>query len=1304
MAYKSSIEGGYGSDASVFHVDASHADRIDISDPELMFRGHFGRSGPDLVLTGQDGHRHIVPGYFGTEKHPDLVAPNGAHLSGDLVDLLAGSPTPGHYAQANGPTLPPDAIGKVQKVVGNVTVLRNGTAVTLHVGDAVHKSDVIETAANSSCGIAFPDGTALDVVAGTRMALNDYTYDVAGAPNNALFTLVEGTFAFVAGQVAHSGDGMKITTPVATMGIRGTVGLFKSEPTVVNSKLGHVWSVVLHEDLDGSHHLGRIAIIDQDPTSATFGQVIYLLDSSEYIAYLEPQGSGLPPHVRVEPITSSRQFDDRHFYDDLNQIISAYNGANPRSGPNGGSGDNPNLLLPQQPNQENGGQPLPINFQPNSSGEGPNTTLESFSVPVQGGILPNSTPTTPSPLSTIFIWNSSGPSDWPTDPNWNTGSAPDSPIDQVIIQSGTVNYDLPGNTAVSALTVDPGAILDVTSGQLTAGNLVDDGTIVVEGDPPTLVIAGPATIGSTHSIEAVGTGSTVDFEDSTVDNQGIIAARQGGTVDLNEEAITNESGAQIEARDFHSLVDFIDANLDNFGAITAKHGGSVLFEGGSIFNEAAAADQPEAKIVARGRGSEIDLISVDLINGGLVGAMHYGSMKFENVAVTNESGATIEAKDGIVTFEHGRVANEFGAVIVASEHGRIDFDGSTVDNGNIGTDAGADLAVEPNSGGMIEAIGCGSIIRFCDDARVFNAGTILGKDGGLISFDDATVHNLNSGKIDATRHGTIELKNSIVGNSGTIEAVGLCSAIIFSYGLLGNAGAVLAKDGGSVDVFASKVINDGSLAEIRAEACGTLVFCDDGVVNQHGAMIVAADFGTVKFDADKVTNDHCSTIAATKGGLVDIAYSDVTNTHNSFIEATDGGTVIFNHAWVTNTGDSTMEAKGHHSTVDLEHTVVMNDGGTIAAIGCDARVELIDATIVGGTLESRDGAIIENVGGTSTLDGITIADGTVIQANHGTDVDLKETITVDGTITFQGCGTFTLDGPGAKIIGDTGTLDNLGTIDGAGTIGSCDGALWLINDGIIDANICGQTLAIHTGETMTNLGTLEAANGGRLLVDDPVTGGGTALVKGGTIDFAAAADISQITFNNGSGTAYGEVIFNDPNGLDVTVNDFAGTRSNLAHSDGIELTGTWTVESETVCGGNVTLELKNGCETAAFNFDDFNGQLQICTVNGNTLITDPAVSTASSHPAVSIGGPGNDTFLFHPGEGAETINNFNPQANTIELDHFANVQSAQALAAAVTIDAHSDAVLELGHGDSVAIPGMTASFLQAHLQSLVHLH
>jgi FecR protein len=195
-----------------------------------LFRGDFARSGPDLVLSGEDGHRLVVTGYFASEKHPDLVAPNGAHLTGDLVGLLAGSHTHGQYAQA-GSALAPEAIGKVEKVVGQVTLIHNGVAGPLHVGDPVFKTDVVQTGPNSSCGIAFPDGTALDLVNNTRMALNEYNYSPDSASNGALFSLVQGTFAFVAGKVAHTGEGMKINTPVATMGIRGTVGLFRSEPT-----------------------------------------------------------------------------------------------------------------------------------------------------------------------------------------------------------------------------------------------------------------------------------------------------------------------------------------------------------------------------------------------------------------------------------------------------------------------------------------------------------------------------------------------------------------------------------------------------------------------------------------------------------------------------------------------------------------------------------------------------------------------------------------------------------------------------------------------------------------------------------------------------------------------------------------------------------------------------------------------------------------------------------------------------------------------------------------------------------------
>jgi hypothetical protein len=145
MAYASAT-GGYGAGgASVIHPNPADADSIVVPDAELLFRGDYKRAGPDLVITDPDG-RHLIPGYFSSEKHPALVAPNGASLAPDVIDLLAGSPTPGQYAQAQ-PTTPPDSIGKIEKVIGNVTVIRNAVAVALHVGDAVYKGDVIQTAA-----------------------------------------------------------------------------------------------------------------------------------------------------------------------------------------------------------------------------------------------------------------------------------------------------------------------------------------------------------------------------------------------------------------------------------------------------------------------------------------------------------------------------------------------------------------------------------------------------------------------------------------------------------------------------------------------------------------------------------------------------------------------------------------------------------------------------------------------------------------------------------------------------------------------------------------------------------------------------------------------------------------------------------------------------------------------------------------------------------------------------------------------------------------------------------------------------
>ena len=179
--------------------------------------------------------------------------------------------------------------------------MRNGTAVTLHVGDAVFKSDVIQTGASSSCGVSFPDGTALNLVANTRMAMNDYTFDAGDSSGNgALFTLVEGTFAFVAGKVAHTGD-MKISTPVATMGIRGTTGWVMEQIATVSAQSGNVTVTFGISPDFGTNTVGAYDLIGPN------GEVYATVAASEFATTLTAQGINLPPAIQVQPLSPEQQ-------------------------------------------------------------------------------------------------------------------------------------------------------------------------------------------------------------------------------------------------------------------------------------------------------------------------------------------------------------------------------------------------------------------------------------------------------------------------------------------------------------------------------------------------------------------------------------------------------------------------------------------------------------------------------------------------------------------------------------------------------------------------------------------------------------------------------------------------------------------------------------------------------------------------------------------------------------------------------------------------------------------------------------
>ena len=237
MNYAGKFDGAISSDgpgnhSHFVHLNPGHihapADAIVVPDAHFLFNADFKRSGVDLVLSSDD-HELVLHEYFKGEKHKALASPDGAHLTGELVDALTGHV---ELAQAGSGTVAASAvIGHITKMQGSATVIRNGVSIILNMGDNVEKGDVVQSGSNSSVGITFIDGTVFGLSSNAKMVLNEMVYDPNGSNNSSLISLVAGTITFVAGETAKRGD-MKIDTPVATMGIRGTAVLVEIDFSV----------------------------------------------------------------------------------------------------------------------------------------------------------------------------------------------------------------------------------------------------------------------------------------------------------------------------------------------------------------------------------------------------------------------------------------------------------------------------------------------------------------------------------------------------------------------------------------------------------------------------------------------------------------------------------------------------------------------------------------------------------------------------------------------------------------------------------------------------------------------------------------------------------------------------------------------------------------------------------------------------------------------------------------------------------------------------------------------------------------
>ena len=233
---------------------AGHIESIQISYEQLS-QGKYVRTGDDLSITTQDlwgdAETVLLKNYF--ETSPDLVTAKGSTLKGNIVNLLAVDSQPN---TSNVAFEDPNAIGKITTADLPVVVQRADQFIELQKGDLIYLNDVID-AKDGSVGIAFKDDSSISVDPGAKMVIDDFVYDPAEPTTGSMnANIITGNFSFISGQIAKTGnDAMQVTTPVLTIGVRGTQVAGKANQD------GEENEIVLLPNEDGT--VGQVMITNQ---------------------------------------------------------------------------------------------------------------------------------------------------------------------------------------------------------------------------------------------------------------------------------------------------------------------------------------------------------------------------------------------------------------------------------------------------------------------------------------------------------------------------------------------------------------------------------------------------------------------------------------------------------------------------------------------------------------------------------------------------------------------------------------------------------------------------------------------------------------------------------------------------------------------------------------------------------------------------------------------------------------------------------------------------------------------------------
>jgi len=150
-----------------------------------------------------------------------------------LRALLVGAAVLGLFGTAHAQ----GRIGVTQSIQNNpVGKPPGGVDRVLRVGTDVQANEIISTAADDRAHLVFLDGTTLTIGPSSSMTIDKFVYDPATQKGELAVNATKGVFRIIGGRISKTST-IAVTTPAATMGIRGGIAVFGVQASATTSIL-----------------------------------------------------------------------------------------------------------------------------------------------------------------------------------------------------------------------------------------------------------------------------------------------------------------------------------------------------------------------------------------------------------------------------------------------------------------------------------------------------------------------------------------------------------------------------------------------------------------------------------------------------------------------------------------------------------------------------------------------------------------------------------------------------------------------------------------------------------------------------------------------------------------------------------------------------------------------------------------------------------------------------------------------------------------------------------------------------------